>query len=103
MGKRFEGNCDAAPDYQIPPDLLRHGCNLGYARDRCDFAKQSQSDATTFVIAGVEGPKILIRWALERDHLPVAVGEFEVAGRPAANPIEAQAAAYVSIYRERLS
>ena len=103
MGKRFDGCCDAAPLYVIPPELLRDGCNLGYARGKCDFAKQSQSDATTFVIARADNSSVLVRWALERDHLPVAVGEFAVANQPPTNPIEAQAAAYVSIYRERLS
>ncbi len=105
LGDLFTGVCQGDPAYAIPREMLRKGCNYGYAREHCALAKQAEADSFCFVIARGGAASVTVRWSQERDHHPVAVGEIEVA-RDAGNArdaIEAQAQAYASVYWRRLS
>ena len=75
LGAPCEGICraDAAQPYRPGGQLLLTGCNLGYARDRCDRVPTESPDAVRFVYAGPD----MVRWVLETDHRPVAHGVSE--------------------------
>ena len=102
LGDLFGGMCAAEKHYEIPTEILRCCCNFGYARERCALAAQSEADSSCFVISKIENTTVQVRWSLERDHHPLAVGELEVTAKmKAGTPIEAQAHAYASVYRRR--
>ncbi len=75
LGAPREGICraDATRPYRPAGQLLVAGCNMGYARDRCERVPADAPDAARFVYAG---PGI-VRWVLEADHRPVAHGVSE--------------------------
>ncbi len=105
LGDLFAGVCQADPEYAIPRETLRSCCNYGYARGRCGLAENAETDSSCFIISKITETGVTVRWSLERDHHPAAVGELEVAREqvPPANALEAQAQAYASVYWRRLS
>ena len=99
LGAPHEGICraDAALPYRPAGQLLVTGCNMGYARDRCERVPADSPDAARFVYAG----RGTIRWVLEADHRPVARGVSEQgssAGRGAV--LDSQLTAYRSAIEE---
>jgi hypothetical protein len=89
--------------------LLSECCNMGYARGKCTrFPQAAGPDAVRFAIARDVGERIVVGFAVERDHHPHAQGslEFERDATGAAvsesRPlIEKQASAYVASYLRR--
>ena len=75
LGAPCEGICraDATQPFRPAGQLLLVGCNMGYARDRCDRVPAESPDAVRFVHAGPD----TVRWVLEADHRPVAHGVSE--------------------------
>ena len=72
LGRPHAGICRAAPHEPYDPkgELLILGCNLGYARARCDRVPKDGPEAVRFALA----PSGHVRWVWERDHLPVDHG-----------------------------
>lgn len=99
LGNSYGGECSANPGALIPIDTLRSCCNLGYARGTCERAAQSEADAARFMIKSDSGSSVLVAWAMERNHHPVAVGTlmFPLEGE-CQTPVERQARAYVDSY-----
>jgi hypothetical protein len=94
------GECASQPGAVLGPDLL-HSCNHGYARDTCERAAQSDSDAFRFLIRANHGGVIDVAWSSERNHHPVAVGTLSLtAAAPSteSEPLERQARACVDAY-----
>jgi len=89
--------------------LLSDCCNMGYARGRCSrFPQAAGPDAVRFTIARDSDQRILVSFAVERDHRPHSQGSLEfsrTAGTFASlnsDPlIEKQAGAYVASYLRR--
>lgn len=75
LGAPYEGICHANGTELCRPvgQLLLTGCNMGYARGRCDRVPADAPDAARFVYAGAN----VVRWVLETDHRPVAHGVSE--------------------------
>lgn len=82
---------------------------MGYARGKCArFPQSAGPDAVRFTIARDSDQKILVSFAVERNHGPHAQGSIEysrAAGKFAApesdSLIEKQAGAYVASYLRR--
>ena len=72
LGRPHACVCRADPTapYEPSGELLILGCNLGYARERCDRVPRDGPEAVRFALA----PSGCIRWVCERDHLPVDHG-----------------------------
>jgi hypothetical protein len=101
LGDLYGGKCAADADALIPLDVLRRCCNAGYARDTCERAAQSDTDAFRFLIKAAHGGIIDVAWSSERNHHPVAVGTLAVnsaASEAALSPLERQASAYASAF-----
>ena len=107
LGDVYRGCCAAegGTAEPIPDDKLRRCCNIGYARDTCERARQSVADAARFLVKSDRGGRVEVQWSLERNHHPVAVGTLEIAidattgneDRPE-QPLERQARACVASY-----
>jgi hypothetical protein len=99
LGDSYGGECSADPGALIPIDTLRGCCNHGYARGVCERAAQSEADAARFMIKADSADSVLVAWAVERNHHPVAVGTLTLplAGE-CSSPLERQARAYVDSY-----
>jgi len=104
----YDGECasaegspkDASP---IPPDLLRHCCNHGYARKVCAHAATSNSDAFRFFIKSHRDGVIDVAWSSERDHHPVAVGTLPFKAHTATTtPLERQAHTFAAAYLRQI-
>jgi hypothetical protein len=89
--------------------LLSDCCNMGYARGKCPrFPQAPGPDSVRFAIARDSDQRILVSFAVERDHRPHSQGSLEFS-RPdgkfiAANSdslIEKQAGAYLASYLRR--
>jgi hypothetical protein len=99
LGDCYGGECSADPGALIPIDTLRHCCNLGYARGSCERAARSEADAARFMIKSDSAGSVLVAWAMERNHHPVAVGTVTFPLRDECSlPVERQARAYVDSY-----
>jgi len=99
LGAPREGIChaDAARPYRPAGQLLVTGCNMGYARDRCERVPADAPDAARFAYAG---PGI-VRWVLETDHRPVACGVSEQGSPAGQGPVfDSQVNAYRSAIEE---
>jgi hypothetical protein len=89
--------------------LLSDCCNMGYARGKCArFPQAPGPDSVRFTIARDSDQRILVSFAVERDHRPFSQGSLEfsrTAGKFAATGsdplIEKQAGAYVASYLRR--
>jgi hypothetical protein len=100
-----------ADEARFEPDerLLSDCCNMGYARGKCArFPQAPGPDSVRFTIARDSNQRILVSFAVERDHRPYSQGSLEfsrTAGKFAAagsDPlIEKQARAYVASYLRR--
>jgi hypothetical protein len=91
LGDAWSGFCLASGSFEPPESVQRELCNCGYARGRCAyFPDESAADAVRF--AQGAGTSNLI-YILEKDHAPVAFGEFREAEHGAA--IVAQARAFM--------
>ena len=112
LGDAWSGTCRArtGPPQSPGEEQLRHLCNFGYARGRCDrFPLQDAgSDAVRFTIAGDDGSSLRIYYVEERDHHPFAHGplEYLLAGRgfldkPKSEILARQAEAYAESYLRR--
>ena len=75
LGAPWSGICHADPaqPYRPAGQLLVAGCNMGYARDRCDRVPADAPDAVRLVYAGPD----VVKWVLESDHRPAAHGVSE--------------------------
>ena len=75
LGRPYNGVCRANPNEPYKPggELLVQGCNLGYARTRCERVPDSAADAARFALS----PAGRVRWVSERNHLPVDCGTVE--------------------------
>jgi hypothetical protein len=101
LGALFEGRCAANPQAEVPDEMQRRCCNIGYARRQCHAADAHEADAIRFLIRRVTGASVEVAWSTEHDHHPVAVGTLEVNPSNETAPletIEVQARAYVSEY-----
>ena len=104
------GVCRAdAAGFQPDERLLSDCCNMGYARGKCSrFPQAAGPDSVRFTIARDADQRILVSFAVERDHRPHSQGSLEfsrTAGTFASlnsDPlIEKQAGAYVASYLRR--
>ena len=96
------GFCTAQPDQQIEATIVRTCCKRGYARSRCALAAGVEADAVSFMVKSDGEEGATIAWAIERDHLPVAVGTANAARPETGNPVlDAQIVAYAVEYRKR--
>jgi len=88
LGDTWSGFCVALSrgSFAPPEAVQRELCNCGYARGRCAyFPLDSEADAVRFAPNGsaIEGEQALV-YILEKDHAPLAYGEFrEVEHNPA--------------------
>ncbi len=73
LGRPYGGFCRAVPGEPYAPqgDLLVMGCNMGYARERCQRVPTKGPDAVRFCLQA-SGK---VKWTLEKAHGPVSVGE----------------------------
>jgi hypothetical protein len=89
--------------------LLSDCCNMGYARGKCArFPQAPGPDAVRFTIARDSDQRILVSFAVERDHRPHSQGSLEFSrtagtfGAAGPDPlIKKQAGAYVASYLRR--
>lgn len=79
--------------------ILRQCCNLGYARGRCPSVAAGDPDALRLSAAGRGAGRPRVRYALEKDHVPVECGWAEDA--PPGSPLEAQARAFLAAWLGR--
>jgi hypothetical protein len=62
----------ASGSFEPPESVQRELCNCGYARGKCAyFPSQGHADAVRFASQGLG-----MIYILEKDHVPVAFGEF---------------------------
>ena len=109
LGDPYSGECIAQSGFPRNPDwpALRDWCNMGYARGRCPWIPGGGPDAVRFTICADHGDRIRLRYAVEREHEPVAHGEWEYSLgtrslSPVAEPLLArQAEAYLASYLRR--
>jgi hypothetical protein len=78
LGDVYGGTCAALPGAAIEDDKIRRFCNMGYARDSCEQARNSAADAARFLVTADRGAAVEVAWSLERDHHPVGVGTVEI-------------------------
>ena len=93
LGRPYAGICRSEPDERYEPtkDLLVGACNLGYARRRCDRVPETAPDAVRFSLAEADA----VRWAIEREHMPVDCGTARKDGQSGRGPLlDMQIAAY---------
>jgi hypothetical protein len=101
LGNLYDGRCAAEPESALSSDVLRSCCNLGYARGSCVRAAEADADAVRFIVHSNADGAIVIAWAMERNHHPIAVGKAD-ASEPTGNLVlDAQIRAYARI-TERL-
>ena len=94
LGDAWSGFCLALTSSFEPPESIQHElCNCGYARGRCaHFPAESSADAVRF--AHEPGSQKLL-YILEKDHAPLAFGEFLESQHGAA--MIAQARAFLEV------
>ena len=79
LGDAWSGFCLAlaAGSFEPPEAVQRELCNCGYARGKCSyFPLESTADAVRFASQGLATGAPGIIYILEKDHVPVAFGEF---------------------------
>jgi hypothetical protein len=104
LGDAWSGFCLALPSgsFEPPESVQRELCNCGYARGRCPyFPPECRTDAVRFAQAQLaaapqdQPPRII--YIFEKDHAPLAFGEYREAEHDAA--IAAQAKAFLECLR----
>ena len=96
LGDAWSGFClaPATGSFEPPESVQRDLCNCGYARGRCaHFPADHEADAVRFAAQDRETDARRIIYILEKDHVPVAFGEFRELEHGAA--IVAQARAFL--------
>jgi hypothetical protein len=82
LGAAWAGFCTALAtgSFEPPESIQRDLCNCGYARGRCAyFPAEHESDAVRFAAQDRETDAPRIIYILEKDHAPIAFGEFREA------------------------
>ena len=107
LGDLWAGEC-AAEAAAVKPEgeALTSLCNLGYARGRCArFPENGGADAVRFALCGDRDGVLSLRFAVERDYLPLAHGTLVFSGgkvTPEPAPLlRSQAEAYLESYLHR--
>ena len=113
LGDPYSGIClaDSAAPYSPGAEELVAWCNRGHARGECArFPAGPAPDAANFIVSRDEGGLVEIRFAVQRDHRPLAHGALQYSVReraflaqPEPPWIGRQAAAYVRSYLRRVS
>ena len=112
LGDPYTGECRAAETAFQPEEArVRHICNLGYSRGRCDrFPEASETNAVRFHVAADAGELIRIQYVFEKDCWPQGHGVLECAGAtgklssgPDDEILRRQATAFVESYLRRKS
>jgi hypothetical protein len=78
LGAGWTGTCTAGSQSDVRPSAeeLKTCCNIGYARSCARLPADRNADAVRFAIGDERGGLVNIRFASERDYLPVAYGEL---------------------------
>ncbi len=79
LGVLYRGVCRARGSQDCTPDddLLERGCNFGYASAICErFPQEGGPDAVRFSIAGDDGRRVRVLFAIEEAHLPNSHGKL---------------------------
>jgi hypothetical protein len=103
------GVCHAEPTQpfeQSDEHVLSECCNMGYARGKCTrFPEGPGPDTVRFAVVRDADRRILVNFAIEKDHLPYAQGVLEYSRAEqsfiVSHPnhlIEQQARAYLAGY-----
>ncbi len=79
LGDAWSGFCLAlaAGSFEPPESVQRELCNCGYARGKCAyFPSESAADAVRFASQALENGAPKTIYILEKDHAPLAFGEY---------------------------
>jgi len=78
LGAGWSGTCTAIAGSEIIPSEqeLKTGCNMGYAKGCARLPRERHADAVRFAPGEERDGLVHIRFACERDYLPVAHGEL---------------------------
>jgi len=102
LGAIFTGSCHSDGSAHASEELVRDGCNTGYARNRCLHAAALDVDAVRFRIQSHAKGVIQIAWSSERDHHPVAVGTLQLRQDVVdGSPLDQQGRACAAVYLQR--
>jgi hypothetical protein len=103
----YSGICAADPGVPVPAPILRSCCRRGYARGACERAGHAEADAVRFLIKSDSDGEVVVAWAREHDHHPLAVGVASALSPGTGDEtLDAQISAYAASYirhRERTS
>lgn len=104
LGDLYDGKCAIDPAAPLTIDVLTRFCNVGYARGSCERAADAPADAVRFLVRGEREDGVEVAWAMERNHLPVAVGTKLVNAFDSgdADPLDCQARAYAASCLRRI-
>jgi len=110
LGAGYCGTCRTPAADEIVPsaEALRDFCNLGYATACNRMPADAVAHALRFSVTRDTGDRILLHYALERNHAPGEHGQLEydrrtsvwLQGHPDAC-VQRQAECYLSSYMER--
>lgn len=107
LGDLWAGECTAGAAAVEPDEnTVSSLCNFGYARGRCArYPGTGGADAVRFSVAADRGGVLSLRFAVERDYLPLAHGTLVFSdGRVTPEPtplLRRQAEAYLESYLRR--
>lgn len=107
LGDLWAGECMAEATAVKPDEnTVSSLCNLGYARGRCArYPENGGPDAVRFSLAADRGGVLSLRFAVERDYLPLAHGTLVFSrGKVTPEPaplLRRQAEAYLESYLRR--
>src|SRR6516164_5262689 len=78
LGAGWSGTCTAVshPGVRPTPEELKTGCNLGYARRCARLPAERHADAVRFALGEERDGVLKVRYACEREYLPVSHGEL---------------------------
>jgi hypothetical protein len=77
LGAGWSGTCTAHDGCVRPTDEeLKSACNLGYAKRCGRLPANRDADAVRFAMGEEREGKLVVRYACEREHLPVTHGEL---------------------------
>ena len=84
LGAGWSGTCRAAAGSEARPSdqELRTCCNIGHAKTCTRLPADRHADAVRFALGDERDGKLLVRYACEREHVPVSHGDlvYEIAG-----------------------
>jgi hypothetical protein len=76
LGAGWNGTCTAAGNVRPSDEELKARCNVGYATGCARLPEERQADAVRFALGEERNGLIHIRFACEREYLPVSHGEL---------------------------